>query len=140
MPSTCKLQTFGRSTNDFLNQMRNAVKKSGQSIDCDGATPSNSALLTDAFSSLRCAYSAAKRGRWMAVLSITAQALAALRKTVAAAEAKGPVGCVWWQPRQARTTRGRNGETEGTWVSEGQRFVGLLDYADPGIHEVVKDF
>jgi hypothetical protein len=75
----------------------------------------------------------------MAVLRITEQALSELRKLVAAAEAKRPVVCVSWQPRQADNKRGRNGETVWTWLSEGQWFVGVLDYADPEIHEIVKD-
>ena len=76
----------------------------------------------------------------MAVLRITEPALSEVRKLVAASAAKRPVVCISWPPRQADNRRGGNGQTVWTVLSEGQWVVGVLDYADPEVHDVFKDF
>jgi hypothetical protein len=76
----------------------------------------------------------------MAALRITEPALAEVRKLVAAAEAIRPVVFISWRPRQADNRRGSNGQAVWTVLSEGQWVVGVLDYDDPEVKDVFKDF
>jgi hypothetical protein len=76
----------------------------------------------------------------MAAIRITELALLELRKLVHAAEARRPVVSISWQPRQADNKRGSSGANVWTFVSEGQWVVGVLDYEDPEIREVFKEF
>ena len=76
----------------------------------------------------------------MAAIHITESALSEIRKLVQATQAKRPVVSVAWQPRQADNKRAGSGESVWTFVSAGQWVVGVLDYEDPEIREVFKDF